>query len=133
MTGKDLPSDVNIPFLSSNVPSAQAYGVYVSQLIHHARACTKYKDFIERGKLLTTSLLSLGHQRNTLLAALKNVLREAPDDLVDSYNVVVSRIISDASATDKPWADFQNSGHTFFPTFSYFSRFKRIGMVGEAS
>ena len=29
---------VNSPFLSNNIPSAPAYGVYVSQLIHYARA-----------------------------------------------------------------------------------------------
>ena len=42
---------VNFPFLSSNVPSAPAYGVYVSQLVRYARACSEYQDFIERGWL----------------------------------------------------------------------------------
>ena len=28
---------VNFPFMSSNIPSAQAYGVYASQLIRYAR------------------------------------------------------------------------------------------------
>ena len=42
-------SIVNFPFLSSNIPSAPAYGVYVSQLIRYARACSNYQDFIERG------------------------------------------------------------------------------------
>ena len=45
---------VNVPFLSSNIPSEPAYRVYVSQLIRYARACTKYPDFVERGKLLIT-------------------------------------------------------------------------------
>ena len=40
---------VNFPFLSSNIPSGPAYGVYVSQLIPYARACSKYQDFIDRG------------------------------------------------------------------------------------
>ena len=43
---------VNFPFLSSNIPSAPAYGVYVSQLIRYARACPNYQDFMERGKVL---------------------------------------------------------------------------------
>ena len=30
---------VNFPFLSSNIPSAPAYSVYVSQLIRYARTC----------------------------------------------------------------------------------------------
>ena len=50
---------VNFPFLSSNIPAAPAYGVYVSQLIRNARACSKYQDFIERGKVLTTVFLIL--------------------------------------------------------------------------
>ena len=33
---------VNFPFPSSNIPSAPAYGVYVSQFIHYARACSNY-------------------------------------------------------------------------------------------
>ena len=41
----------NFPFLSSNIPSAPAYDVYVSKLIRYAR---QLEDFIERGKLLTT-------------------------------------------------------------------------------
>ena len=44
---------VNFPFLSSNIPSSPAYGVYVSQLIHYARACSNYQDFMDLGKVLT--------------------------------------------------------------------------------
>ena len=54
---------VNFPFLSSNIPSAPAYGVYVSQLIRYARACSNYQDFMERGKVLTTQLLSKGFRK----------------------------------------------------------------------
>ena len=49
----------SFPFLSSNIPSAPAYGVYVSQLIRYARACSNYQDFMERGKVLTTKLTKL--------------------------------------------------------------------------
>ena len=55
---------VNFPFLSSNIPSAPAYGVYVSQLIRYARACSNYQDYMERWKVLTTKLLSQGYQKN---------------------------------------------------------------------
>ena len=54
---------VNFPFLSSNIPSVPAYGVYVSQLIRYARTCSNYQDFMERGKVLTTKLLSQGYQK----------------------------------------------------------------------
>ena len=42
---------VKFLFLSSNIPSVPAYGVYVSQLIRYARAGLNYQ---ERGKVLTT-------------------------------------------------------------------------------
>ena len=36
---------VNFSFMSSNIPSAPAYGVYASQLIRYARCCSNYSDF----------------------------------------------------------------------------------------
>ena len=36
---------VNFPFISSNIPSAPAYGVYASQLIRYAHCCSNYSDF----------------------------------------------------------------------------------------
>ena len=36
---------VNFPFMSSNIPSAQAYDVYASQLIRYACCCSNYGDF----------------------------------------------------------------------------------------
>ena len=33
----------NFPFLSSNIPSSPAYGVFISQLIRYARACSSYE------------------------------------------------------------------------------------------
>ena len=32
----------NFPFLSSNIPTSPAYGVFISQLIRYARACSSY-------------------------------------------------------------------------------------------
>ena len=92
---------VNFPFLSSNIPSAPAYGVYVSQLIHYARACSNYQDFMERGKVLTTKLSSQGYQKTKLVATLKKFYVRH-HDLVNSYNVAVSRIVSDVFACDTP-------------------------------
>ena len=37
---------VNFPFMSSNIPSAPAYGVYASQLIHYARCRSNYSNFL---------------------------------------------------------------------------------------
>jgi hypothetical protein len=51
---------VNFPFICSNIPAAPAYGVYISQLIRYSRACGSYKDFPDRGLLLTRKLFTVG-------------------------------------------------------------------------
>ena len=53
---------VNFPFMSSNILSAPAYGVYVSQLIRCARCCSNYSDFLSRHRALVAGLLSQGHK-----------------------------------------------------------------------
>ena len=50
---------VNFPFMSSNIPSAPAYVVYASQLIHYIRCCSNYSDFLLCHRALVTRLLSL--------------------------------------------------------------------------
>ena len=92
---------INFPFLSSNIPSTPAYGVYVSQLIRYARACPNYQDFMERGKVLTTKLLSQGYKKFKLVATLKKFYGRH-HDLVNPYNVAVSRIDSDVFANNEP-------------------------------
>ena len=96
-----LPCLIYFPFLSSNIPSAPAYGVYVSQLIRYARTCSNYQDFMERGKVLTQKLLSQGFQKTKLVATLKKFYGRH-HDLVNPNNVAVSRIVSDVFASDAP-------------------------------
>ena len=50
----DKRDDFNFPivhfhFMNSNIPSARAYGVYVSQLVRYARACYNYEYFVYSG------------------------------------------------------------------------------------
>ena len=51
----------NFPFLSSNIPSSPAYGVFISQLIRYARACSSYKCFILRAVQLSNKLFGQGY------------------------------------------------------------------------
>ena len=39
---------VKFPFMSSNIPSAPAYGVYASQLIRYAHCCSNYSGLLSR-------------------------------------------------------------------------------------
>ena len=53
---------VNFPFMSSNIPSAPAYGVYASQLICYSHCCSNYSDFLSCHRTLVTRLLSKGYK-----------------------------------------------------------------------
>ena len=64
-------SIVNFPYLCSNIPASPAYGVYISQLIRYARACSTYDQFLVRGNLLTDKLMSQGFQLSRLQAAFR--------------------------------------------------------------
>ena len=78
--------------------------------------------------MLTTNLLSHGYQKTKLVATLKKFYGRH-HDLVNPYNVAVSRIVSDVFANDAPYVDFPNTGHTLLPIFH---SFRPMGMVGEA-
>ena len=56
---------------------------------------------MERGKVLTQKLLSQGYQKTKLVATLKK-FSGRHHDLVNPYNVAVSRIVSDVFASDAP-------------------------------
>ena len=56
----------NFPFLSRNIPSSPAYGVFISQLIRYARACSSYGCFILRGLRLSNKLLEQGYVKECL-------------------------------------------------------------------
>ena len=51
--------------------------------------------------MLTTKLLSQGYQKTKLVATLKKFYGRY-HDLVNPYNVAVSRIVSDVFASDAP-------------------------------
>ena len=91
--------------------SAPAYGVYVSQLIRYARACSNFQDFMVRGKVLTTRLFSQGYQKTKQFYGRYH-------ELVNPNNVAVSRLF--LMFLPMPWVDFQNPWHTLLPTFPSF-------------
>ncbi len=80
---------VNFPHLDSNIPVKPAYGVYNSQLVRYARACTHYKDFLTRHRLLVIKLMSQGYQQKFLK---RNFMSFFDDhkDLISKYDVAVT-------------------------------------------
>ena len=86
---------VNFPFMSSNIPSATAYGVYASQLIRYARCCSNYSDFLLRHRALVTRLLSQGYKVNRLSNTFKKFCGRHTD-LVGQYKKNVCQMFADS-------------------------------------
>ncbi|KAK3093830.1 hypothetical protein FSP39_020721 [Pinctada imbricata] len=87
-------SITNFPFLSSNIPSSPAYGVFISQLIRYARASTKYTDFVLRVRRLSDKLLSQGYVCGRLTSPLRKFYGRY-GELVIHYDVPLSRMVDD--------------------------------------
>ena len=85
---------INFPHLSSNIPTSPAYGVYISQLIRYARACSSYSEFVKRHRCLSKKLMSQGFHKERLILSLKKFIGRY-QDLIDKYSVTVSQIIED--------------------------------------
>ena len=92
----------NFPFLSSNIPYSPAYGVFISQLIRYARACSSYECFILRARRLFTKLLKQGY----LVERLKSSFRKfygRYGDLIQQYEVTLSRMLNDILTLEQQW------------------------------
>ena len=61
----------NSPFLSSNIPSSPAYGVFISQLIRYARTCSSDECFILSAARLSSKLLGQGYVMERLKSSLR--------------------------------------------------------------
>ena len=86
---------VNFPFMSSNIPSTPAYGLYASQLIRYARCCLNYSDFLLRQKALVTRLLSQCYKVNRLSSTFKKFYGRHTD-LVGQYKKNVCQMFADS-------------------------------------
>ena len=86
---------VNFPFMSSNIPSAPAYGVYASKLVRYARCCSNYSDFLIRHRALVKRLLSQGYKVNRLSNTFKKFYG-THTDLVGQYKKNVCQIFADS-------------------------------------
>ena len=104
----------NFPFLSSNIPSSPAYGVFISQLIRYARACSSYECFILRARRLSIKLLKQGY----LVKRLKSSFRKfygRYGDLIEQYGVTLSRMLNDILTLDQQWLPYRSD----FPPISW--------------
>ena len=82
----------NFPFLSSNIPSSPAYGVFISQLIRYARASSSYKCFILIAVRLSNELLAQGYVKERLKSSIRKFYGRY-GDLIKQYEFPLSRML----------------------------------------
>ena len=97
----------NFPFLSSKFPSLPAYGVFISQLIQCARACSSNECFILRAMRLSNKLLGQGYVKERLQSSLRKFYGRY-GDLTKQYEVRLFRMLHDILDDDHiqwhpPW------------------------------
>ena len=103
----------NFPFLSSNIPSSPAYGVFISQLIRYARACSSYDCFILRARRLSSKLLKQGYLAERLKSSFRKFYYRY-GYLIQQYEVSLSRMLNDILILDQQWLPNQSD----FPPIS---------------
>ena len=63
--------NTNFPFLSSNIPTSPAYGVFISQILQYAWAFSSYGCFILRATRFSNKLLEQGYVKERLKLSLR--------------------------------------------------------------
>ena len=89
----------NSPFLSSNIPSSPAYGVFISQLIRYVRACRSYERFILRTTRLSPKLLGQGYVMKRLKSSIRKFYGRY-GDLIKHYEISLSQMLHDILGHD---------------------------------
>ena len=75
---------VNVPYLSSNIPSGPAYGVYTSQLVRIGRICSNYTEFARRHYKLTQRRIHQGFRYSALCLTFKRFAKKFTQ-VLDKY------------------------------------------------
>ena len=104
----ELPFTTNVTISTSisqtfrswvaNIPSSPAYGVFISQLIRYARACSSYECFILRVVRLSSKLLRQGYVMERLKSSLRKFYGRY-GDLIKHYEVSLSQMLHDNLGT----------------------------------
>jgi hypothetical protein len=88
---------VNFP--CSNIPLSPAHGIYVSQLIRYAKACSTHDQFLNRSRLLTDKLMLQGFIESRLMSAFRK-FNGRYDDLIYNYKLSLSHMLFDIFHTN---------------------------------
>ena len=94
MTSETTIILINIPYLSSNIPSGPAYGVYISQLVRIGRICSNYTQFARRHYKLTQRLIHQGFRYSALCIAFRKFAKKYTQ-VLEKYGYSIRKHIVD--------------------------------------
>ena len=105
--------------MDGDVPRATSYGVYISQLIRFARACSNVRDFNERNLYITNKLLHQGY-RYFKLRKYFTKFYYRNSDLVLKYNTDLKTLLREGISSPAFYGDVvyklrKIMGHGNFP------------------
>ena len=86
---------VNFPDLLGNIPTAPAYGTYISQMIRYSRACHNYDNFSSRHSMLAETLFNQDFSARKLMRTFYKFMGRYPE-LASKFNKTPSSIICDS-------------------------------------
>ena len=86
---------VNFPDLSGNIPTAKAYGTYISQLITYSPVCHNYDNFSSRHSMFAESLFNQGFSARKLTRTFYKFMNRYPE-LASKFNKGPSSMICDS-------------------------------------
>ena len=123
----------NYPYLDGDVPKSTSYGVYISQLIRFARACSSVDDFNVRNLTITNKLLHQGYRYNKLRKAFSKFYhRNLP--LINKYKWGLKSLLNSGISHPTFYGDViyklrKIKGHTYFHSLfvKYIRKFIKKG------
>ena len=122
----------NFSFLSSNIPTSPAYGVFIWQLIRYARVGSSYGCFILRAARLSNKLLEQGYVKERLKSSLRRFYGRY-GNLIKQYEVSLSQMLNDILWPDHiQWQPPTNKtvpNSTFYRILSGFHRTFATGVA----
>ena len=87
---------------------------FLSQLLRYARACSSYECFILRARWLSSKLLKQGYLAERLKSSFRKFYGRY-GDLIQQYEVSLSRMLNDILILDQQWLPNQSN----FPPISW--------------
>ena len=92
--------NTNFPFLSSNISSSPAYGVFIFQPIRYARTCSLYECFILKASRLSSKQIKQGYLMERLKSSFMKFYGRY-GDLIQQYDGSLSHRLNDILVLDK--------------------------------